>query len=68
MIRGGPLGTVCINDLSQAVLGKNYNQLTILSSDHNDGCCRSSSNTSVSCDATGVVGVWQESIQCSYGL
>ena len=43
-------------------------QLTILFCNYNDSCCRSSPNTGVSCDATGVVGVWQESTQCGCGL
>ena len=37
--------------------------LTILFSGYTDSCCRSSSNTGVSCDATGVVGEWLESSQ-----
>ena len=41
---------------------------TILLSDHTGSCCRSSSNASVSCDATGVVDEWVESTQCSCGL
>ena len=39
-------------------------KVTILPSGHIDSCCRSSPNTGVSCNATGVVGVWQESTQC----
>ena len=41
---------------------------TILLSDHTGSCCRSSSNTGVSCDATGVVSNWLESTQCGCGL
>ena len=32
--------------------------LTALFSGHTGSCCRSSSNTGVSCDVTGVAGVW----------
>ena len=42
--------------------------ITILFSGYTGSCCRSSSNTGVSCDATGVVGVWQESTKCGCGL
>ena len=37
---------------------RNGKLLTVFFSGHTGSCCRSSSNTGVSCDATGVVGVW----------
>ena len=68
---GAPLGT----EISKSHTFKcmcygccSEKQLTILFCNYADSCCRSSSNTGVSCDATGVVGVWQESTQCGCGL
>ena len=42
---------------TNTTLNLNY-KLTILLGSHTGSCCRSSSNTGVSCDVTGVAGVW----------
>ena len=67
---GGPLGAErkIINEYWFFLLYQKSITRTILLSDHTGSCCRSSSNTGVSCDATGVAGVWQESTQCGCSL
>ena len=69
MFWGGPLGTACAYKWPiMSCFVQNCNQLTSLFRGHINGYWRTSPNTGVSCYATGVVGVWQESTQCGCSL